>query len=125
MTAQSRGPAEFDSVHDAPLPAREGSLVFLPVRRPVAAEDIRHFQPGTLHRRALRNAEAQRVEAPGPAGTGADPRGWWWSTPCWSRCADTSPSWPGSDDRAGVGWCARRFRAREGGPRTRGEDYVL
>src|SRR5215472_954110 len=62
MTAQSRGPAEFNGVHHASLPAREGSLVLLPVRRPVAAEDIRYFQPGTLHRPALRNAEAQRVE---------------------------------------------------------------
>src|SRR5215472_15079484 len=43
MTAESRGSADFDGVQHASLPVREGSLVFLPIRRPVAAEDIRHF----------------------------------------------------------------------------------
>jgi hypothetical protein len=50
MTAQSGSSAEFDVAHHPPLRLRERCGMFLPVRRPVAAEDIRHFQLGALHR---------------------------------------------------------------------------
>jgi hypothetical protein len=49
VAAQGGGAAEFDGTHHAPLSAREGSSVLLPVRRTVAAEDIRHFELRTLH----------------------------------------------------------------------------
>jgi hypothetical protein len=43
MTAQSGSAAEFDVAHHPPLRLRERWGMFLPVGRPVAAEDIRHF----------------------------------------------------------------------------------
>ena len=51
VAAQGGGTAEFNGAHHAPLPAGERSCVLLPVRRTIAAEDIRHFELGALHGR--------------------------------------------------------------------------
>ncbi len=49
VAAQGSGAAELDGAHHAPLSARDGSNVLLPVRRTVAAEDTRHFALRSLH----------------------------------------------------------------------------
>jgi hypothetical protein len=49
VAAQGGSTAEFDGAHHAPLSARERFSVLLPVRRTIAAEDICHFELGTLH----------------------------------------------------------------------------
>ena len=107
VAAQGGSPAEFDGAHHAPLPARERSCVLLPVRRTIAAKDIRHFELRTLH--GAEGSEILRCERASiqrPPAAGANQRGWWWSTPCWWRCAGSGPSSPGCDARAAVG-CVR------------------
>ena len=64
MPAERRRPAGLDRRHDAALGAAEMGRVGLPVRRAVAAEDVRHLQRGT-HRRGSggrRDLQPQPVE---------------------------------------------------------------
>ena len=61
----------------------ERTRVF-PDRLAVAAEHVRHFQLGALHRPRLRRTEARR-ESMQAGGAGASRAGWWSSTPWWWR----------------------------------------
>ena len=49
MAAESRGPAQPDGDHDAPLRRRHRRVMLLTIGFAVAAEHIRHFQPRTFH----------------------------------------------------------------------------
>jgi len=49
VPAERSGAARGDRPHDAPLRIRQRRLVLSTIRCTVAAEDIRHFEPGSLH----------------------------------------------------------------------------
>src|SRR6185503_20094219 len=66
MPAERSGAAGSNGLHDAPLRNGQRPLVLSTIGLPVAAEDIRHFEPGTLHGRA-------RLEVLGCLGG----LGWW------------------------------------------------
>ena len=67
MTAESGGAADLDRRHDASLRSRQRGAMLLTIGFTVAAEDVRHFPPGTVHQPG-----AQRWwGAAGPAGAGA------------------------------------------------------
>ena len=53
VTAEGGGAAALDGAHDAALSAREPLDVRLPIDRPEAAEDIRHFEWCSGHRQSL------------------------------------------------------------------------
>ena len=56
MATKLRGATDLDRGHDAPLPETDVSFVGSAPGNAEAAEDIRHFQPGTRHRRPIRSA---------------------------------------------------------------------
>ena len=76
VTAQGGRPAEFDSAHHAPLPARERSGVLLSVSGAVAAKNIRHLQGRTAHVLTLRRAGAARSGAEEDQVGRSDRAGW-------------------------------------------------
>jgi hypothetical protein len=49
VPAERSGAARGDRPHDAPLRIRQRRLVLSTISRTVAAEDIRHLEPGSLH----------------------------------------------------------------------------
>jgi len=49
VSAERSGAARGDRPHDAPLRIRQRRLVLRTISCTVAAEDIRHFEPGSLH----------------------------------------------------------------------------
>ncbi len=49
VPAERSGAARGDCPHDAPLRIRQRRLVLSTIRCTVAAEDVRHFEPGSLH----------------------------------------------------------------------------
>src|ERR1039458_1229294 len=50
MTTQGRGPAHLDRGHDASLCRGERRTMLLAIGFTIAAEDVRHFQLGAIHR---------------------------------------------------------------------------
>ena len=51
VTSQSRRATQFDGRHDAPLRPRHRRAMLLPIRFPVAAENVRQFQAWVGHDR--------------------------------------------------------------------------
>ena len=49
MTTENGGAAELDRRHDTPLGRRQRGAMLLTIGFTVAAEDVRHFQLGTVH----------------------------------------------------------------------------
>ena len=49
MTAENGGAADLDRRHDASLCSGQRGAMLLTIDFTVAAEDVRHFQPGTVH----------------------------------------------------------------------------
>jgi len=70
VTTERRRPAYLDGGHDATLSVRETVALFGAKRIAVAAEDVRHLQPGAHETRSIgrRHRETQAIERAGRPG---------------------------------------------------------
>jgi hypothetical protein len=84
VAAQRSRAAHLDGAHDAPLYHRHRRAVLLTISFSVAAEDVRHFELGTVH--AARRSEGLRRDGGGFYGYGHEGAGREGSRPsilCW------------------------------------------
>src|ERR1700730_8261225 len=117
VPAERSGTACSDRLHDAPLRRGQRGLVLITIRLTVAAEDLRDFEPQSLHGELrLRSALAPWAVPAAAADAAANPADCGSRRPWRLPDADTAPWSTDFDAPSAAGWCAGRCRTRAGGP---------